>query len=121
MKETQFLTPEIIFHRFYDPTFNKQTPGSRYEVSSIDADASATVSTVHITVQDDSQVTLTLAEASDNEWPRAVTPVEDYEDSLSLCQLTYCIDFVILVIGAYFCVVQYCGNFLPIKTFSNVC
>lgn len=79
------------------------------EASSIDTPAMATMSTVLATVlatvQRDSQVTLALSEASDNQWPRTMTPMEDYKDSLSLCQSAYCIDFVIPVIGLYFCAV----------------
>lgn len=73
--------------------------GSMCEVSSIDTPAWATVCTVQVTVQHDSQVTLALSEASDNQWLRTMTPMEDYEDSLSLCRSAYCIDFVILVIA----------------------
>ena len=78
------------------------------EVLSIDTSAWATMSTVLATVQRDSQVTLALSEASDNQWPCTMTPMEDYEDSLSLCRAAYCIDFVILVIGLYFCAEEHC-------------
>lgn len=70
------------------------------------------VSTFLGTPQCNSQVTLALSEASDNQWTCTMTPMEDYKNSLSLCRSAYCIDFVILVIGLYFCAAEYCYNFL---------
>lgn len=90
------------------------------EVSSIDAPAWATMSTVLATVQRNRQVTMLLSEASDNQWPRTMTPMEDYKDSLSLCLSAYCIDFVILVIGLYFWAVVHCYNFLSFSRFFSV-
>ena len=65
---------------------NIKDSDSMCEVSSIDTSAWATMSTVLATVQLDSQVTLALSEASNNQWPCTMTPMEDYEDSLSLCR-----------------------------------
>lgn len=50
------------------------------EVSSIDTSAWTTMSTVLASVQNDSQVTPAHSEASDNQWPHTMTPMEDYED-----------------------------------------
>lgn len=85
---------------------------SMCEVWSIDSPDWATPSTVLVTVQHDSRVTPVLSEPSDNRWPRTIPPMEDYEDLLSLCWSAYYIDFVILVIGLYFCAAEYCCNFL---------
>lgn len=72
-----------------------------------------TMSTVLASVQRDSQVTLAFSEASDNQWPRTMTPMEDYKDSLSLCRSAYCIDFLVPVIGLYFCDIECCYIFPP--------
>lgn len=93
------------------------------EVSSIDTPAWATMRTVQVTVQHDSQVTLVLSEASDNQWLCTMTPMEDYEDSLSLCRSAYCIDFVILVIAyLYFSARENSTSFLlvPLPLFLSV-
>lgn len=71
------------------------------KVSNIDTPAWATVSTVRVTVAHDSQVTLVLSQASDNQCNCTMTPIEDYKDSLSCWQPPYYIDFVILVIAVY--------------------
>lgn len=43
-----------------------------------------------------------------------MTPMEDYKDSLSLCQSAYCIDFVILVIDWFFFAVEQFYYFLSL-------